>query len=196
MEKDVTVLYECPRYCIAVKPAGVLSEDSGDGSMCGLLRKKLGKEYVACLHRLDRDVGGVMIYSLSPEASGKLSAISYEKEYIAVVTGFPEKDEGVMEDLLFHDSRRNKTFVVDRERKGVKKARLYYKVVEKTDGGCTLRITLDTGRTHQIRVQLASRRMPIVGDGKYGGGKGELRLTSVKLSFSDPFTGEYRTFEI
>lgn len=195
MTREVTVLYEGRDYVIVNKPAGVLSEAGNGENMCSMLKEALGRE-VYPVHRLDRDVSGVMIYALSSKAAGMLSAAEYEKEYIAETKKAPESDAGVMEDLLFHDGQTNKTFVVKKERKGVKKAVLSYNVEEKGDGYCRIRLRLGTGRTHQIRVQLASRGMPITGDGKYGGGSGELRLTSVKLSFTDPFDGEKKVFGI
>ena len=120
------VLYKDEHMVAVVKPAGVLSEDKEEGSMPALLREQLGAEYVGCVHRLDRAVGGVMIYALDQPTCGKLSAMvaahQMVKEYLAVVHGCPEPAEGEMRDLLFKDSARNKSFVVKRMRKGVREA--------------------------------------------------------------------------
>ena len=94
-----------------------------------------------------------------------------QKEYLAVLGARPKDDSGELFDLLFHDRFKNKTYVVSKERKGVKKASLSYRVVAEADGLCLVHVRLHTGRTHQIRVQFASRGMPLVGDGKYGSRK-------------------------
>ena len=94
-----------------------------------------------------------------------------QKEYLAVLERSPERAEGELSDLLFHDRTKNKTYVVSRQRKGVKEAKLAYRVLDVQNGLCLVRIRLYTGRTHQIRVQFASRGMPLVGDGKYGSRK-------------------------
>ena len=106
-----------------------------------------------------------------------------KKEYLAVVRGAPEADSGELNDLLLHDVRKNKSYVVNRMRGGVKKARLSYAVLEKQPDRTLVQVRLFTGRTHQIRVQFASRKLPLMGDGRYGGGSGELALWSVRLTF-------------
>ncbi|MGN0982643.1 MAG: pseudouridine synthase, partial [Candidatus Limivicinus sp.] len=111
-----------------------------------------------------------------------------KKEYLAAARGCPEQDAGILEDLLFHDQRKNKSYVVKRERKGVKKARLSFRVLARTEEASLVQVRLFTGRTHQIRVQFASRGMPLLGDARYGGGGGKLALWSVRLSF--PWQGE------
>ena len=123
------------------------------------------------MHRLDLNVGGVMVYARTKAAAAALSKLIQDgamvKEYVALVHGEPP-ETGDWEDLLFKDSRRNKVFVVDRQRSGVKKARLEF--TRHTAGETSLvHIRLHTGRSHQIRVQFASRGFPLVGDRKYGG---------------------------
>ena len=170
------ILYNDGHIVAVVKPAGVLSEDKGEGSMPALLRAELGCAYIGCVHRLDRGVGGVMVYALDQPSCGKLSAMvaSHQmvKEYLAVVHGCPESPEGEMRDLLFKDSARNKSFVVKRMRKGVREAVLHYQLletIERENGTFSLvQIRLETGRSHQIRVQFSSRKMPLVGDRRYG----------------------------
>ncbi|MCD8144850.1 MAG: RluA family pseudouridine synthase [Oscillospiraceae bacterium] len=146
------------------------------------------------VHRLDRNVAGVMVYAKTKAAAAKLSAAVQEnrltKEYLAVVHGVPEQPAGIYEDLLWKDSGRNKTYVVTRPRKGVKSARLAYRVLEAGENRSLVHIRLYTGRSHQIRVQFASRKTPLVGDGKYGAKDHEaLALASCRLCFPHPVTG-------
>ena len=146
------------------------------------------------VHRLDRGVGGVMVFARTRQAAAALSQSVQQgkltKEYLCVVSGAPEAAEGVLQDLLFHDSGRNKTFVVRRMRKGVKEASLSYRVLGTAEGRSLVHVRLHTGRTHQIRVQFASRGMPLLGDRKYGGAPAEqIALWSCRLSFPHPDTG-------
>lgn len=194
------ILYQDADLVICVKPAGVLSQDSGCSSMPALLRTQLGVEYVSVVHRLDKEVGGVMVYALSARAAAGLSRIVQERKldkvYQAVLMGVPDAKTGTLEDLLYHDKARNKTYVVDRQRKGVKDARLMYEVLRQGTSHTLVRVQLFTGRTHQIRVQFASRKLPLVGDRKYGGKQSgvPLCLWSFRLSFEHPVTGKRMTF--
>ena len=139
-----------------------------------------------------------MIYSKQEDVTGKISGIlnspEYEKEYLAIVHGTPELKEGEFCDLLYHDKLKNKSFVVKKVRNGVKKAIAEYKVVDtrEQDGEMIslVRVRLITGRTHQIRVQFASRGMALLGDGKYGSrdNKASLALWSHRLAFTHPIT--------
>ncbi len=194
------ILFADQHMAVAVKPAGVLSQDAGENSMPHLLRQQLSVEEVHVIHRLDKEVGGIMVYGLSKEAAAGLSRLvqnrEMEKIYLAVLRGIPGSNEAVLEDLLFHDQRRNKTYVVDRQRKGVKDAKLDYTLLETAGERSLVRVRLHTGRTHQIRVQFASRKLPLVGDGKYGGKEpgSKLGLWCHSLSFSHPITGEKLSF--
>lgn len=195
------ILYRDRDLVVCVKPAGALSQDSGESSVPAMLRAQLGVSYVAVIHRLDREVGGVMVYGLSPKGAAGLSRAvqerRLEKVYQAILRGIPAEPAGTLEDLLFHDKTRNKTYVVDRERKGVKAASLEYEVLRSGAAHALVRIRLHTGRTHQIRVQFASRGMPLAGDGKYGGKEpgAALCLWSCRLSFLHPVTGKQMCFE-
>lgn len=177
---------------VCIKPVGLDSEHG----VPDLLREELGGD-IFTLHRLDLNVGGVMVYARNKATAAELSQAIQNgemiKEYTAAVHGAPPA-EGDWEDLLFKDARKNKVFVVDRMRRGVKKARLEYKRL--TKGKTSLvRIRLHTGRSHQIRVQFASRRFPLVGDRKYGA-RDECdapMLYSCKLTF--PYKGDTVSFE-
>ncbi len=158
-------LYSDKDLAVIVKPVGLDSEQEVPAA----LKEALGGE-VYTLHRLDKNVGGVMVYARTKSAAAQLSKAiqdgSMIKEYVAMVHGAPP-DSGDWEDLLFKDSRKNKVFVVKRMRNGVKAARLEYTLLKKGETSL-VGIRLHTGRSHQIRVQFASRGYPLVGDHKYG----------------------------
>ena len=183
------ILYKDKSLAVAVKPAGVLSESPG---MPELLRDSLGGSFY-CVHRLDAGVGGVMVYARTGQAAAKLSDAmarkNFTKEYLAVVQGRPGQDRGLLRDLLFHDKSRNKTYVVDRMRRGVKEAELEYTLLESKGELSLLRVRLHTGRSHQIRVQFASRAMPLLGDARYGSRYRDcgIALWSERLCFPHPF---------
>ena len=199
------VLYEDRYLIVCEKPVGVESQVSSSGKedMITLLsqyRAQKGEDaYVGLVHRLDTLTGGAMIYSKRSDMTGKLSSLlqsgDYKKAYLAVVHGAPSENEGEMRDLLYHDKQKNKSFVVAKKRTGVKEALASYKLLEsvtREDGDLMslVEVELVTGRTHQIRVQLASRKMPLVGDGKYGSrdNKATCALWSHKVGFVHPIT--------
>ena len=178
--KKPTVIYEDRQLLVCVKPTGVLSEAADGKGMPDLLSaacREAGKpDFIAGVHRLDRNVGGLMVFSRQKDMTGKLIAQVAEhrmvKEYVAVLRGALPEPDGILEDLLFRDSGKNKTYVVKRMRKGVRDARLsYHKLAETEHNGQTLtlvQVRLHTGRTHQIRVQFSSRQLPLLGDIRYG----------------------------
>ena len=199
------ILYEDKYLLVCEKPVGVESQVSSKNKcdMPTLLsdyRRERGEDgYIGVVHRLDTATGGAMIYSKREDMTGKLSALvqsgDYGKVYLAVVHGVPEEACGEMRDLLYHDKQRNKSFVCTKKRSGVKEAILNYRVlqvIERDDGEkmSLVEIELITGRTHQIRVQFASRKMPLVGDGKYGSkdNKATCALWSHKVRFTHPVT--------
>ena len=130
-----------------------------------------------------------------PLISQRKSRKRFAKAYFAVTEGVPEEKEGRLEDLLFKDKQKNKSYVVKRERKGVRRASLDYRVLDEADGKALVCIMLNTGRSHQIRVQFASRKMPLAGDGKYGSRDNgcEVALWSHKVEFE--FDGKSVSFK-
>lgn len=196
---ELSVLYSDGEIAVAVKPAGVLSQsdEKGRDSMLSYLKELLGGE-VFPVHRLDRETAGVMVFARTSKAAAALSAALAEKrfvkEYLAVLTAEPKEKEGVLEDLLFFDRGKRKVFPVKRARRGVKDARLRYVLQESREKLSLVKVYPETGRTHQIRVQFASRRMPLYGDRKYGGGGDALALFCSSLSFPHPISGELLTF--
>ena len=200
--EGMEILFEDKEIIVCIKERGLLSQQGKEDerTMLTLLKEHTGSEPYP-VHRLDKEVGGVMVFAKTQKAAAALSSQvtdrTMQKEYITLAEGCPAEKEGTMEDLLFFDRSKNKSFTVKKERRGVKKASLSYKVLAEKDGLSLLRVALHTGRTHQIRVQLASRKMPIVGDRRYGAPAGEtFDLTAKKLEFSHPKTGENMTFEI
>ncbi len=199
------ILYEDKYLLVCEKPVGVESQKSSSGkvdmiSLLSQYRQEKGEDgFIGLVHRLDTATGGAMIYSKREDMTGKLSALvqsgDYKKIYLAVVHGEPEEKSGEMRDLLFHDKRKNKSYVCDKKRQGVKEAVANYRLigkVERDDGEkmSLVEVELITGRTHQIRVQFASRKMPLVGDGKYGSrdNKTTCALWSHKVEFTHPVT--------
>ena len=198
------ILYQDNSIAVIVKPAGMASQAMPEGNDCVTALSSLTVGEVFAVHRLDIPTTGVMVYAKTKQAAAFLSREIAEgrlrKEYLALVHGCPEEPAGDMEDWLFKDAR-GKTYVVKRERRGVKKARLSYETLrtcsdEKYGLLSLVRVRLHTGRTHQIRVQFASRKMPLLGDGKYGAKDNApfLGLACVRLTFRHPETGEEATF--
>lgn len=191
-------------YCdewiaVCVKPARVLSTDE-PGGMPELVRQALGTDDVRTVHRLDRVVSGLMVLARSAEAASELSRQiregQFQKEYLAVVHGHPDRDEGMLRDLLLRNKQERKTYIVTEPAKGVQEAILTYQVKVKTDAMTRVQIQLQTGRTHQIRAQFAGRNLPLVGDRKYSllEDDCEIALWSYRLAFMHPKTGEPMDF--
>ena len=182
------ILFEDKHIVVCIKPVGMDSEHD--------VPQALGGE-IYPIHRLDKNVGGVMVYARTKAAAVALSRAIQDgtmvKEYVAMVHGTPPV-QGDWTDFLFKDSSKNKVFVVKKERKGVKKARLEFVRLTETETSL-VRIRLHTGRSHQIRVQFSSRGFPLVGDHKYGSRDDSPApmLFSCKLTF--PLFGKELSFE-
>lgn len=196
------ILFEDKYIAVCLKPAGILSQNGDGEDMISLLNayfEQNGEKAEAYpVHRLDKETAGVMVYAKSSKSAAALSKQieqnTIKKHYYAVVKGSPEEKSGVLKDLLFRDKQKNKSYSVKRMRKGVREASLEYEVVGENGGYSMLDILLHTGRTHQIRVQFSSRKMPLYGDGRYGGGGGNLALFAHTLEFCHPVSGERMVF--
>ena len=219
------ILYEDAALVVLDKPAGLSSEEGVPAALRKHWGRP--DAYVGVIHRLDTGVSGLMVYAKTPQAAAALSrqvaqsqqyyavqdgraesaadapdAPPFRKEYRALIAGGPDETlpaGGVLRAYLFKDSRKGRVFPVSRPRKGVREAVLEYRIVETApDGSLSLaEITLHTGRTHQIRVQFASRKHPLYGDGKYGSRfKGNIALQSAGLQFVHPETGEKMAFQL
>ena len=216
----IPILYEDNALVVLDKPAGLTSEEGVPAA----LRAQWGRPdaYVGVVHRLDTGVSGLMVYAKTPEAAAALSrqitqsqnayavqdgraegrpeAPQFIKKYRAVLSGGPDDrlpTAGTLRDYLFKDSRRGRVFPVSRPRKGVREAVLEYRILQTAGELSLAAITLHTGRTHQIRVQFASRKHPLWGDGKYGSRcKGIIALQSCGLQFVHPVTGKPMAFTL
>ena len=186
----MNILYEDNALVVLDKPAGLSSEEGVPAA----LRQHwdIPDAFVGVVHRLDTGVSGLMVFARTPAAAAALSR--------AVLSGGPNDAlpaAGTLRDWLFKDSRRGRVFPVSRPRKGVREAVLEYRIVRQTQDACLAEITLHTGRTHQIRVQFASRKHPLWGDGKYGSRvKGAIALQSCGLQFVHPDTGRIMNFTL
>ena len=202
------ILYTDKYIAVCRKDAGELSE--GEGHLClptllsdALSQRGEANTAVYPVHRLDRETSGLIVFARTANSAAALSENirqgNFSKEYLAVVCGTPQKESDTLCDLLFYDRHRGKAFVVNRERAGVKKAVLDYSLVASNGELSLLQIKLHTGRTHQIRVQLSSRSLPIYGDRRYGAPKTssqDIALLSHSLSFPHPKSGKLLEFSV
>lgn len=191
------IVYQDEYLLVCVKSAGVASTELPE-----LLGKQLGLQApLRTVHRLDQPVQGLMVLAKRKHTAADLSrqimAGEFEKEYLAIVHGCPEAQQGEFCNLLGRDKEKRLTFVATQPGKDVQQARLSYRVEAKGAQFSRVRIRLHTGRTHQIRVQFASREMPLVGDKRYGKGEdGDIALLSCRLAFTHPKTGEKLEFTL
>lgn len=200
------VVFSDDDIAVIIKPPWVSSQSMPDGHGVPDILKSQMNCMIYPVHRLDAATSGLMVYAKSKRAASEISRDivtgCFYKEYIALVHGVPSPKVGEYEDLLYHDVVKNRSFVVQRERKSVRRALLTYETVNtvNTESGdvSIVRIYPKTGRTHQIRVQFATREMPLVGDKKYGAKDNENRLALCcrRLDFKHPTTGEDLTFII
>ena len=195
------ILYVDDAVVVCIKPARVLSTDE-PGGLPELVRLALGNPEadIRTVHRLDRVVSGVMVLARSAAAASELSRQvrenEFQKEYLAVLHGTPETPNGTLTDLLYRDKARRMTMVAAQPGKGVQEAVLDYQLIWKSDDLSQVSIRLHTGRTHQIRVQFASRGLPLVGERKYAilNDPCEIALWSYRIGFVHPLTGKRMEF--
>ena len=196
---SVCILYEDRDLILCCKPAGMPSQPDPTGQidLLSTLTREIGVP-VGLVHRLDTPTGGIMVFGRNRDATTRLSQLVqdhkvFQKEYLAVLPSPPSPPSGELEDYLFHDQRQNKSFIVESSRKGCKRAILHYTTLETLEDGRTLvLVRLLTGRTHQIRIQFASRGLPLLGDGKYGSRQKcpYIALWAYRLTFPHPSTGK------
>lgn len=195
------ILYTDKDIIVCIKPARVLSTDE-PGGLPELLRQELGEPEgdIRTVHRLDRVVSGVMVLARNAGAASELSRQiredKFQKEYLAVIHGKPEQSNGTLTDLLYRDKARRMTMVAREPAKGVQEAVLDYEVLNSSGDISRVKVKLRTGRTHQIRVQFASRGLPLVGERKYAvqDDPCEIALWSYRIGFFHPKTGKWMEF--
>ncbi len=208
------VIYEDNHILVVEKPCNVpsQSDDTGDKDMITICKsylkekyKKEGNVYLGLVHRLDRPVGGVMVFAKTSKAASRLSesvrSKEFNKSYLAVVENNSLPNNNVLEDYMIKNEALNKSTVCSKEKRGAKFAKLSYKIIDnktiKDKEYSLVEIELETGRHHQIRVQFSSRNCPLYGDQRYGKGpKGEqIALWAYKLSFKHPVKDEIMEFK-
>jgi 23S rRNA pseudouridine1911/1915/1917 synthase len=211
-DKDLVILYEDNHIIVVLKQQNVACcpDESGDDNLFDCVKRyikntyaKPGNVFLGLVHRLDRPTGGVMVFAKTSKAAARLSEQirtgGFEKRYLAVLCGTPSKKKATLENYLRKNTVNNTVYVCTQTEEGAKFASLDYEIKEEK-GGCSLaEIVLHTGRTHQIRVQMASINCPLYGDMRYGGEKavkGKLALWAYSLRFTHPTTGEKLRFEI
>lgn len=198
----MTILYEDKFLLVVKKERGITTQENKNGEKCllDLIRAHYGDDNMplSLINRLDKEVSGIVLIAKTQKCAASLNQLQQErkikKKYLAVVKDVPLTKKGRFDDLLFKDSKKNKTFVVERMRKGVKDASLLYEVLSNTENNgrdvSLCEIELITGRTHQIRVQFSSRKMPILGDTKYGSSDRDcqMALSCISIEFIHPIT--------
>ncbi|NSW90890.1 MAG: RluA family pseudouridine synthase [Firmicutes bacterium] len=208
----IRIIYEDNHLLVVEKPVNVLTQGdiTGDEDLLTILKEdikkrynKPGNVYLGLVHRLDRPVGGVMVFAKTSKAASRLSdqirTGSFEKSYLAVIYGTPDCLKGRLEHYLIKDNRMNKVYVVDNAEKGGKKAILEYEVLKSKGNMSLVKINLLTGRPHQIRVQFATMGYPLYGDQKYNAGLSrageQLALWSYVVRLIHPVKKEKMAFQ-
>lgn len=209
-EKELIILHEDNQIIVVLKPQNVACcpDESGDDNLFDCVKRyiktaygKPGNVFLGLVHRLDRPTGGVMVFAKTSKAAARLSAQmqngGFEKRYLAVLCGVPSRRQATLENYLKKNTVNNTVFVCTRTEEGAKFASLDYEIKQEADGLSLAEINLHTGRTHQIRVQMASINCPVYGDMRYGGEKavkGRLALWAYSLRLTHPTTGEKMRF--
>lgn len=184
---------------VCIKPPRVVSTDE-PGGLPDLIREAVGDPNIRTVHRLDRVVSGLMVLARTKKSAAELSrqirADIFEKEYLAVLHGAPEREKDTLRDLLLRNRQEKKTYVVSESGKDVQEAILRYRMLCKTETLSKVQIELITGRTHQIRAQFSGRGLPLVGDRKYSHYEDdcEIALWSHRIAFDHPYTGKRMEF--
>lgn len=197
----IEICYQDADVLVCIKPPRVLSTDE-PGGLPELLRTQLGDENadIRTVHRLDRVVSGLMVLARNPRAASELSRQvrdgEFQKAYWAVLHGVPAQSSATLEDLLGRDKARRMTFVAPQPGKGIQHASLSYQILGSSRDASLVQIQLHTGRTHQIRVQFASRGYPLWGERKYSTLEDacEIALFSQHVGFRHPKKGEWMAF--
>lgn len=202
------IIYEDNHVLVAVKPPNMLSQAdaTGDTDILTWLKEdikvrynKPGRVYLGLVHRLDRPVGGLMVFARTSKAAARLSQQMQQhlmgREYLCIVTG-EVKDSFTLTDYLVKDEKVNKVTVCDSDRKGAQCAILHGECIARRNGTALCAIRLETGRNHQIRVQMSHAGAPLWGDNRYGNGipGQQIALWGYKLTFEHPTTHEIMTF--
>lgn len=197
----INILYEDNHVLCVVKPANlpVQADNTKDEDLLTLVKQYLkekynkpGNVYLGLVHRLDRPVGGAMILAKTSKAANRLSESirvrAIDKVYYAILDGVPKKQSDTLVDYLTKDTKTNMVSVTNA--KVGKKSILHYQVLATKNGHTLVEIHLETGRPHQIRVQFASRNLPLVGDQRYNKNakKVQIALWAVSLTFPHPTT--------
>lgn len=205
----LNVIYEDNHIIVVEKPCNIPSQadKTTDEDMLTLIKKyikekynKPGEVFLGLVHRLDRPVGGIMVFARTSKAASRLSEAirtnNFSKRYLAVVEGKFENTQGSFEDYLFKDEALNKSKVVSKDKKGAKLAKLNYEVIAEVNGRSLVKIDLETGRHHQIRVQFSHAGHPLVGDQKYGRTNPgvQIALWAYELEFKHPTKDEIMKF--
>ena len=204
------ILYEDNHILVVLKEQNLAScpDESGDENLLDLLKDYLkrtydkpGNVYLGLVHRLDRPTGGVMVFAKTSKAASRLAEQmrngDFEKKYLAVLVGTPKEPKGTLVNYLKKNPVNNMVYICTQTTDGAKMASLEYRVLEEKGGYCLADIKLHTGRTHQIRVQMAGISHPVYGDMRYGGEnakKGNLALWAYSLTFTHPVTKERLRF--
>lgn len=209
---EIKIIFEDNHLLVVEKPPNMLSQgdNTGDADLLTLLKEDLKKRYnkpgeafLGLVHRLDRPVGGVMVFGKTSKSASRLSEQirngSFKKTYLAVVNGMPEQSSGTLEHFLEKDEKTNTVYVVSPKSGRGKKALLDYEVLESREGLSLVKVNLHTGRSHQIRVQFSATGHPLYGDGKYGAVQNkkeqQIALWSAGIRLAHPTLKQEMQFE-